>query len=449
MRKEAIAIQRVLDAHKVGAKVEGPPLSFQSSALNIYRLDRASGVTVQKVVSLAPEIDEALTAIRGKKTRCRISPLPLRVEVPRRDAQIISIYDALNEVRQNLGPIRDDRLLALIGESVQNTGTAPYLLNFMSPNTPHVLIASTTGGGKSNLLTGMIASLAALNDARKLSIMVLDPKGIDLHHLDGLPHLVGPVVRDADKCVSALQAVVKEMDKRKRTGKEPSHRIIVVIDEMAELMDIAGDEVSYQIKRIMQLGRGLGIHVIAATQKPTVEQVGSIVKAQFPIRLVGTVASDVDAKVAAGCSGTGAERQAGRGSFLSVRNGDVRSLQAYYADKHETAQRCRMNARPSFVPAWRYSTQDAVPVTPERVYQSTVPAYIPDTVPDSGPAEDDDYTTDFLPFQPLDRYGESIVKTLYRQHKSKNAVIRLIWPNHRKQRCLEYINPVIERMIAE
>jgi DNA segregation ATPase FtsK/SpoIIIE, S-DNA-T family len=442
MRKEAVAIQRVLDAHKVGAQVLGQPHSFQSSALNVYRLDRVGGVAVAKVANLAPEIDEALTAIRGTKTRCRISPLPLRVEVPRKDAQTISIYQALSTIRAELGPPRNDRLLTLVGESVQSRGTAPYLLNLMSPNTPHVLIASTTGGGKTNLLLDMILSLANLNDARRLSIVALDPKGIDLHCLNGLPHLAGPVVRDAVDCVPVLQSVVDEMDRRKRVGKEPTHRIVVAIDEVADLMDVAGDEVAYQIKRIMQLGRGLGIHVIAATQKPSAEQVGSIIKANFPVRIVGAVASTTDATVAAGFGGTSAERLPGRGSFLIVKGGDVQSLQAYYADKMETAQRCGLSGKQNatFHPVWRYSTGQRQSDRSERVYHTTVPAY----VPEDGPQVDQSRNTDFLPFGPLDRYGQSIVKTLYRQHGSKNAVIRAVWPNHRKQTCLEYLNPILE-----
>lgn len=446
MQREAQIIQRVLHAHKLAeVTVLPPPHSFQAAALNVYRLQRSGSVSVAQVAKVAPEIDEALTSVRHTKTQCRISTLPLRVEVPRRDARIVSIYETLPAIRQQVGGIMSGKLLTLVGESVQERHTAPYLLDLTSPNTPHVLIAGTTGSGKTNLLTSMLASLAALNDARRLSLVVLDPKGIDLHCLSGLPHLAGPVVRDAADCLPVLQSVIEEMDRRKRAGKTPQHRIVVAIDEVADLMDVAGDEVEFAIKRIMQLGRGLGIHVIAATQKPSAAQVGSIIKANFPVRLVGAVASTTDATVASGFGGTGAERLPGRGAFLLVKGGDVQSVQAYYADKDETAHRCQANARSSFIPAWQYGTGTAKrqpSVTPERVYQTTVPAYTPDIVP----TEDDDCTTDALPFQPLDKYGERIVRELYRQHGSMNAVIRIVWPNRRKQRCIEYLKPTIERI---
>jgi DNA segregation ATPase FtsK/SpoIIIE-like protein len=338
----------------------------------------------------------------------------------------------------------------LVGESVQSRGTAPYLLNLMSPNTPHVLIASTTGGGKTNLLLDMILSLANLNDARRLSIVALDPKGIDLHCLNGLPHLAGPVVRDAVDCVPVLQSVVDEMDRRKRVGKEPTHRIVVAIDEVADLMDVAGDEVAYQIKRIMQLGRGLGIHVIAATQKPSAEQVGSIIKANFPVRIVGAVASTTDATVAAGFGGTSAERLPGRGSFLIVKGGDVQSLQAYYADKGETAQRCGLSGKQNatFHPAWRYAKKESRSVRSEPVHTgahtgANVYAYTAD-IPESIPLSASLKTTDLLPFEPLDKYGAHLVRGLYHRLGSKNKVINSVWPGRYKNKCLEYINTALE-----
>jgi S-DNA-T family DNA segregation ATPase FtsK/SpoIIIE len=449
MQREATAIQRVLKAHKLaGVRIVGSPHSFATSALYVYRLQRADGVPVAHVGKLAPEIDEELTAIRGRKTQCRISALPLRVEVPRPDAQVVSVYGVLRDIAPRFNVADPAHLYMLAGETVQPKSASPLLFDLVNPNTPHLLIAGTTGSGKTNLLTSAVISLAHLNDARRLSIVALDPKGVDLHCLNGLPHLAGPVVRDAVDCVPVLQDVLAEMDRRKVRGVEPTHRIVVAIDEVADLMDVAGDEVEFALKRIMQVGRGLGIHVIAATQKPTAAQVGPIIKANFPVRIVGSVASTNDSTVAAGFGGVGAERLPGKGSFLVVRGGDVSSLQAYYADKTETARHCTAVGHKynGWQKPWHFSgpVQHRKPA-PTRGSEAGPPMdhLLGPPADRQWQQADRDENTDFLPYGPPDQTGQRVIRRLYEDLGSYNKVWQFIWPNRRKETCLTYIKEAL------
>ena len=204
----------------------------------------------------------------------------------------------------------------------------PLLLHLPSPDVAHVLIAGTTGSGKTELLRTILASLARRNHAGRLQMILIDPKGGPLRAFARLPHTAAMAV-SGDEAAAALAWAVGVMERRQR-GTAP--RYIIAIDELADLLMTGGRPVADALTRLTQRGREAGIHVIAATQRPAAALVGGMVKANFPVRLVASVTSPEDAKVAAGIGGTGAERLLGRGDFLLVAEGQVIRFQAAYAD---------------------------------------------------------------------------------------------------------------------
>jgi S-DNA-T family DNA segregation ATPase FtsK/SpoIIIE len=200
----------------------------------------------------------------------------------------------------------------------------------------HVLLAGTTGSGKTALLRTLLLSLAMYNHPGQLQLVLVDPKGRGLSPLAGLAHLWqgrGPV-QDTAEAAQVLVALTEEMVRRD-ANKRSLPRLVVGIDELADLLTVGGKLVADALTRLTQRGREAGIHVVAATQKPAAALVGSLVKANFPVRLVGSVVSPEDAKVAAGISGTGAERLLGRGDFLLVTKGQIIRFQAAYASSGE------------------------------------------------------------------------------------------------------------------
>jgi S-DNA-T family DNA segregation ATPase FtsK/SpoIIIE len=210
----------------------------------------------------------------------------------------------------------------------------PLLLRLPSPEVGHVLVAGTTGSGKTALARSMAVSLALANRQGEVQLVVIDPKGRGYGVLEGLPHLLRPVVRETYEAAYVLSELVGEMLRRDRE-KVQEPRLVVVIDEMADLVEAGGLGVARSITRLTQRGREAGLHVIGCTQKPTVEAIGSLVKSNFPVRLVGSVASPEDAKVASGLKETGAERLLGRGDFLLVVKGQVTRFQAAYVSQQE------------------------------------------------------------------------------------------------------------------
>lgn len=328
MAQQAAAIQSVLAAHKVGCSVALPPASFQTSGYNAFRLQREAGVKVSSVLALAPEFDEAL----GQPVR--FSPRPLTLEVARTDPQRLPLLSLWPQMKSAVAT----GLPMATGQTVHEGRLLPQRINLFDANTPHVLVAGASGSGKTILLQSMLLSAAAMQSPATLALVVLDPKAVDFRGFYGLPHLAGNVVTDPVECVQALAAVVAELERRKAAGMlEPEQRIVVAIDELADLMTVAGKEVQRLIERIIQVGRGLGVHVVAATQNPLSERVGPVIKANFTLRLVGKVASDIEAKTAAGQYHTGAERLPGKGAFLSV-NGTTHRIQAYHSTGEEQAQ---------------------------------------------------------------------------------------------------------------
>ncbi|MEW5718510.1 MAG: FtsK/SpoIIIE domain-containing protein, partial [Chloroflexota bacterium] len=203
----------------------------------------------------------------------------------------------------------------------------PLLLRLSSPDVAHCLIAGTTGSGKTELARTIIASLALHQKPRDLQLALFDPKLHGLAPFQDAPHLLFPIVADPDHTLVKMRYLVSEMERRDQLLVERP-RIVVVVDELTDLLQVCGSELEMLLTRLVQRGRSAGISVIACTQKPTARAVGGLMKANFPVRLVGRVTSTDDARVAAGIGGTGAEKLAGRGDFLLIACGEIIRFQA-------------------------------------------------------------------------------------------------------------------------
>ncbi len=316
---QADQIEMVLHSHKVPGRVLGGVVTPRWVRFEVVP---ALGAKVSSVARLSEEI---ALRLGSAGVRVRRQGGTVRVEVPREDGEVVRLLP----LAARLGEIpRQAAVLGLDEEGV------PLLLRLPSPEVGHVLVSGTTGSGKTALARSMVVSLALHNRQGEVQLVVIDPKGRGYEALWGLPHLVYPVVREVSEAAYVLSELVGLMLERDREGvREP--RVIVAIDEMADLVMAGGQGVARSIMRLTQRGREAGLHVIGCTQKPTVDAIGSLVKSNFPVRLVGSVVSAEDAKVASGLPGTGAEKLLGRGDFLLVVKGEVTRFQSAYVSERE------------------------------------------------------------------------------------------------------------------
>jgi S-DNA-T family DNA segregation ATPase FtsK/SpoIIIE len=338
---QADRIELVLASHRVPARVTGGTVTPR---LVRYQLSTPFGVRVKQVAGLAEEIALSLGA-----PMCRVyrQEGEVQVEVPRTDARAVGLLDLC----QRLSPDGHSRrgavppVTAVLGLDPDGV---PLLLRLPSPDVAHVLIAGTTGSGKTALARSIIVSLVIHNSQRQLQLVLIDPKGRGFSPLEELPHLLEPVVTRADRAAPVLQRLVTEMERRDAAGtSEP--RLVVLLDELADLVQVGGRGMEQLLTRLTQRGREAGIHLVACTQKPTAAVIGGLVKSNFPVRLVGSGASPEDAKVASGLARTGAERLLGQGDFLVVAKGRATRLQAAYVSPTEArrvAEGLRYGAKP-------------------------------------------------------------------------------------------------------
>lgn len=342
---QADQIEAVLASHRAPVRVTGGSVLPQ---LVQFDLAPGQGVSVRKVQQCSEEVALALGVPSARVSR-QGGNLFLQVPHPApKPVRLLDLQPRLTHVPP---------ATAILG--MDETGT-PLLLRLPSPEVSHVLIAGTTGSGKTVLLRSMVLSLAMNNQPRRLQMALLDPKGHGFGPLCDLPHLLRPVVTRATDALVLLADLVQEMERRDRTGISRP-RIVVVIDELADLALVGGRAMERFLTRLVQRGREAGIHLIACTQKPTAALVGSLVKANFPARLVGAVVSPEDAKVATGVAGTGAERLSGRGDFLLVVRGEVVRLQAAYVSAKEISRTVR-----ELFPGVAQQRFAAVPRSPQR-----------------------------------------------------------------------------------
>jgi S-DNA-T family DNA segregation ATPase FtsK/SpoIIIE len=317
---QADRIEMVLAAHKAHARVWGGRLTPRTIQ---FHLAPAPTTKLGKLEALTEEIALALGAPAARLTR---TDGTLSLEVPRRDSRLVTLAD-LEARLQNDDALR--RALACPGTAILGLDSegVPLLIRLSSPDVAHCLIAGTTGSGKTELARTIIASLMQHQKPRDLQLALFDPKAHGFARFAQLPHLLFPIVQDADAMLVRLRFLAYEMEQRDR-DQMTRPRIVVVIDELADVLQTGGSELEHHLTRLVQRGRSAGVSVVACTQKPTASAVGTLIKANFPVRLVGRVASSEDARVAAGIGGTGAEKLVGRGDFLLIAAGEVIRFQA-------------------------------------------------------------------------------------------------------------------------
>ena len=360
---QADRIEAVLSLHKVPARVTGGTVTPRWVRFQVLP---AIGAKISRIKNLSEELAAALDA-----PSCRVSRrgAAVAIEVPRDDPQpvrLLPLFRQLTNQPTNQPPIPP--VTAILGLAEDGS---PLLIRLPSPDVAHILVAGTTGSGKTALLQTMILSLAMVNPpigggGRGVALVLIDPKGCAFSLFEGLPHLARPVIRDMEETTEALQSLVRLMERQgqgdkgtRGQGQAPSLRpsVVIVIDELADLLMVGGKAIQWALTRLTQRGREAGIHIIAATQKPTTAVLGSLVKANFPVRLVGRVTSVEDARTATGWSGTGAERLLGRGDFLAVAEGRVMRFQAARVSPAEVRETVARLAQGGLLPLTAPPTQ--------------------------------------------------------------------------------------------
>jgi S-DNA-T family DNA segregation ATPase FtsK/SpoIIIE len=285
-----------------------------------YELRLGSGVKVGKVRNLQQDIAYALAA-----TEIRIlAPIPgksaVGVEVPNTRPAKVTLGDVFLEYPEG----NDWTLPVGLGKDI--SGRAVF---FDLADMPHLLVAGTTGSGKSVMLNALLTSLLLTTDPRQVKMVLVDPKRVELTHFARIPHLITPVVTDVKKAANALSWAVAEMERRyevlERTGarsldgynarsEKPMPYVVIVIDELADLMMQAAAKVEDAVIRIAQKARAVGIHLVVATQRPSVDVITGMIKANIPSRVAFAVSSQVDSRVI--LDSVGAEALLGMGDML-------------------------------------------------------------------------------------------------------------------------------------
>ncbi|MBM4466222.1 MAG: DNA translocase FtsK [Chloroflexi bacterium] len=319
---QAERIEMVLASHKVPSQVYRGTVTPRFVR---FELMPVVGTKVSHVKGLGEEIALSLGI-----PSCRVFRQggKINVEIPRETPHTVRLL-ALCRRLAEIPPCT-----AILGLDEEGT---PLLLRLPSADVAHVLIVGRTGSGKTELARAMIASLAMYNRLGEVQLVLIDPKGQGFTPFGTLPHLLYPLVDDVEAALEVLKRLAVEMERRDHQ-KVTQPQVVVFIDELADLMMIGGKEMEHLLTRLLQRGRGAGIHLVACVQKPTVAIIGSLVKSNFPVRIVGSVVSPEDAKVASGLAGTGAERLLGRGDFLVVAQGQVMRLQVAYVSSQEIGE---------------------------------------------------------------------------------------------------------------
>lgn len=319
LEMQANTIEAVLANNKVPGRVRGGVVTPRYVRFEIVT---DMGAKVAKVTSLADEIALALNKRQARVFRDGGS---LQVEIPRNHADPVRLLP-LCEQLANVPAIT-----AVLG--LEQNG-APLLLRLSSPDVAHVLVAGTTGSGKTALARTLLVSLAMHNRPHQVQFVLIDPKSRGFGALATLPHTLGSVVATTEQAVERLRWLVIEMERRDREQvNRPA--LILAVDELADLLQSGGSAVEAMLTRLAQRGREAGVHVVACTQKPTASLIGGAMKANFPVRLVGAVASKDEARYATGVTDSGAEKLEGKGDFLLVAKGDTLRFQAAWIGRED------------------------------------------------------------------------------------------------------------------
>jgi S-DNA-T family DNA segregation ATPase FtsK/SpoIIIE len=323
INKIARKIEETLQSFGVDARVAEVNLG---PAVTQYALELALGTKVSKITALANDLALATEAPTGQ---IRIeAPIPGRnlvgIEIPNRSLEVVTLRTMLasSSMQKN-----KSKLAVSMGLDVSGN---PIIADI--GKMPHVLVAGTTGSGKSVLVNAFICSLLFRASPQEVKVIMVDPKRVEFTAYNGIPHLLTPVIVEPEKILSALKWSMSEMDRRYKLFAERGVRniegynelsgfqalpyIVIVIDELADLMMFAPVEVEDAIARLAQMARATGIHLVIATQRPSVNVITGLIKANVPCRIAFNVSSMIDSRVI--IDGPGAEKLLGRGDMLYV-----------------------------------------------------------------------------------------------------------------------------------
>jgi DNA segregation ATPase FtsK/SpoIIIE, S-DNA-T family len=364
------SLEETLHEFKVDARVTG---YTAGPTVTRFEIELGSGVKVNRVLSLSNEIKYSLASGELRF----LAPIPGRsaigIEVPNRNRQLVTVGDVL----RSKGAQLDKHPLAVaLGKDVSGEAVLANLSEM-----PHLLIAGATNSGKSSCLNSMLTSILMRARPDQVRLILIDPKRVELSHFAGVPHLITPVVSIPKKAASALQWVVREMEARyetlahsgmrnlefyneaasrgavvKRNEEDPEPQplpyILVVVDELSDLMMVAPRDVENAICRIAQMARAVGIHLVVATQRPSVDVVTGVIKANIPSRFAFSVASQADSRVI--LDQGGAENLIGHGDmlFLHANSAKPVRIQGSWVNEKEMAAvvgHCRRQGDPDYI----------------------------------------------------------------------------------------------------
>ncbi len=342
-----------------GIEVEMGDISIGPTVTQ-YTLKPAQGVKLAQITGLSNDLALSLAAhpIRIE------APIPgkalVGIEVPNQSVATVS----LKEILESEGfKQRKSNLTIALGKDVAGKSWVANIENM-----PHLLIAGSTGSGKSVCINSILISLLYINSPDDLKFIIVDPKRVELASYNDVPHLLTPVITEIDKTINALKWVVSEMDRRyqvlaaagkrniqsyRETGGDMPY-IVVVIDELADLMAVAANDVEAAIIRLAQMARAVGIHLIVATQRPSVDVITGLIKANITNRIAFTVASAVDSRTILDTSG--AEKLLGKGDclYISPQLSKPKRLQGAFVSDEEidrVVKYIAAQAKPEFNPA--------------------------------------------------------------------------------------------------
>lgn len=334
LRENATILEETLRDFDIEAKV----VAFNKGpVITRYELEPAPGVNIHRITSLS---DNIALAMKAQSVRI-VAPIPgkgtIGVEVPNSLSTLVYLKEVLDTKEYKEA---NSKLKIALGKDIAGTPVIADLATM-----PHLLIAGATGSGKTVCVNGLITSLLFNSTPDEVKFIMIDPKRVELAPFNNLPHLLAPVVTDSKKAARVLEWVVGEMESRyelfaketvrnidlynekvTKNGAAKLPYIIVIIDELADLMMIARQDVEGTITRLAQLSRAVGIHIILATQRPSVDVITGVIKANFPARISFKVASKVDSRTVLDMNG--ADKLLGKGDMLFIEPGASRPVRA-------------------------------------------------------------------------------------------------------------------------